>query len=138
VRKQTELEKRKAAAMKLLTMLTSMFRRRHFYEVLPLDPVAFPVLLTAHREALRANLAEAAAAHRVDLSTMQPPAAQVGHAISDAACHQPPCSGRRAIVEDEVFIYVGLGRQSIHLLSFPRQQPAVARLSGPLLRLQRV
>ena len=35
VRKQTEQEKRKAAFLKLLAMLTSMFRRRRFYEVLP-------------------------------------------------------------------------------------------------------
>lgn len=33
VRKQTELEKRKASALKLLGLLTSMFKRRHFYEV---------------------------------------------------------------------------------------------------------
>ena len=33
VRKQTEQEKRKAALLKLLAMLGSMFQRRHFYEV---------------------------------------------------------------------------------------------------------
>jgi hypothetical protein len=82
VRKQTELEKRKAAAMKLLGMITSMFRRRHFYEVLPLDPVAFPVLLAAHRVALHVSMAEEAAQHRVDASTMEPPAARVSHPLS--------------------------------------------------------
>lgn len=77
--------------MKLLGMLTSMFRRRHFYEVLPLDPVAFPVLLAAHREALRASMAEQAAAHRVDPSTMQPPAAHVRppHQLDHAEGHSP-------------------------------------------------
>ncbi|BDA50637.1 probable Sn1-specific diacylglycerol lipase alpha at N-terminal half [Coccomyxa sp. Obi] len=76
VRKQTELEKRKAAVMKLVGMLTSMFRRRHFYEVLPMDPVAWPLLLAAHREALRTSMAELAVLHRVDASTMLPPAAK--------------------------------------------------------------
>lgn len=33
VRKHTEQEKRKASFFKLLALLTSMFRRRHFYEV---------------------------------------------------------------------------------------------------------
>lgn len=76
VRKQTELEKRKAAVMKLVGMLTSMFRRRHFYEVLPMDPVAWPLLLAAHREALRTSMAEHAGLHRIDASTMLPPAAK--------------------------------------------------------------
>lgn len=77
VRKQTELEKRKAAVFKLVGLMTSMFRRRHFYEVLPLDPVAWPLLLAAHRDELRSTMAEQAALHRVDASTMPPPAAQV-------------------------------------------------------------
>ena len=45
-------------------------------QLLPLDPAAFPILLAAHREALRRSMAEHAAAHRVDPSTMDPPNAQ--------------------------------------------------------------
>jgi hypothetical protein len=62
--------------MKLVGLLTSMFKRRHFYEVLPMDPVAWPLLLAAHREALRTSMAERAVLNRVDPSTMQPPAAK--------------------------------------------------------------
>ena len=76
-RKQTEFEKRKAAFAKLLALLMSMMRRRALHEVLPLDPTAWPVLLAAHREELRSTMAEQAAAHRVDLSTMKAPGAKV-------------------------------------------------------------
>jgi hypothetical protein len=57
-----------------------MMRRRALHEVLPLDPTAWPVLLAAHREELRTTMAEQAATHRVDLSTMKAPGAQVREA----------------------------------------------------------
>ncbi len=72
--------------MKLVGLMTSMFRRRHFYEVLPMDPVAWPLLLAAHREALRKSMAEQAVLSRIDPSTMQPPAAK-------ASLSPPACSG---------------------------------------------
>ena len=75
-RKQTEFEKRKAAFAKLLGLLLSMMKRRALYDVLPLDPTAWPVLLAAHREELRNTMAEQAAVNKVDLSTMQAPGAQ--------------------------------------------------------------
>ena len=50
-RKQTEFEKRKAAFAKLIGLLMSMMKRRALYDVLPLDPTAWPVLLAAHLEA---------------------------------------------------------------------------------------
>jgi len=91
VRKQTELEKRKAAVFKLVGLMTSMFRRRHFYEVLPLDPVAWPLLLAAHRDELRSTMAEQAALHHVDASTMPPPASQVTQPshVKMHHCHIP-------------------------------------------------
>lgn len=85
-RKQTEFEKRKAAFAKLIGLLMSMMKRRALYDVLPLDPTAWPVLLAAHREELRATMAEQAALNKVDLSTMEPPGAQVG------TCAWRPCS----------------------------------------------
>ena len=63
----------------------SMMKRRALYDVLPLDPTAWPVLLAAHREELRATMAEQAALNRVDLSTMDAPAAQVSR-HSAAVC----------------------------------------------------
>ena len=84
-RKQTEFEKRKAAFAKLIGLLMSMMKRRPLYDVLPLDPTAWPVLLAAHREELRTTMAEQAALNRVDLSTMEAPGAQVGRP-SAAVC----------------------------------------------------
>ena len=84
-RKQTEFEKRKAAFAKLVGLLMSMMKRRALYDVLPLDPTAWPVLLAAHREELRTTMAEQAALNRVDLSTMDAPGAQVGR-HSAAVC----------------------------------------------------
>ena len=54
-----------------------MMKRRALYDVLPLDPTAWPVLLAAHREELRNTMAEQAVANKVDLSAMQAPGAQV-------------------------------------------------------------
>ena len=88
-RKQTEFEKRKAAFAKLIGLLMSMMKRRALYDVLPLDPTAWPVLLAAHREELRATMAEQAALHRVDLSTMDAPGAQVSR--HSAAVSLGPC-----------------------------------------------
>ncbi len=76
-RKQTEFEKRKAAFAKLLGLLLSMMKRRALYDVIPLDPTAWPVLLAAHREELRTTMAEQAVTNKVDLSAMQAPGAQV-------------------------------------------------------------
>ena len=95
-RKQTEFEKRKAAFAKLIGLLMSMMKRRALYDVLPLDPTAWPVLLAAHREELRVTMAEQAALNRVDLSTMDAPGAQVGR-YSAAMCleaGQPLCHGQ--------------------------------------------
>ncbi len=75
-RKQTEFEKRKAAFAKLIGLVMSMMKRRPLYEVLPLDPTAWPVLLAAHREELRHTMAEQAALNKVDLSTMKAPGAK--------------------------------------------------------------
>ena len=80
-RKQTEFEKRKAAFAKLLGLLLSMMRRRALYDVIPLDPMALPVLLAAHREELRSTMAEQAVVNRVDLSSMAAPGAQVSHVL---------------------------------------------------------
>lgn len=54
-----------------------MMKRRALYDVLPLDPTAWPVLLAAHREELRNTMAAQAVANKVDLSAMQAPGAQV-------------------------------------------------------------
>ena len=87
-RKQTEFEKRKAAFAKLLGLLLSMMKRRALYDVLPLDPTAWPVLLAAHREELRTTMVEQAAVNKVDLSTMQAPGAQVVSPTKPASCQQ--------------------------------------------------
>ena len=107
-RKQTEFEKRKAAFAKLIGLLMSMMKRRALYDVLPLDPTAWPVLLAAHREELRTTMAEQAALNRVDLSTMEPPGAQVGR-YSAAMCLeavQPLCHGQ------DIALQCGRGRKS--------------------------
>ena len=85
-RKQTEFEKRKAAFAKLLGLLLSMMKRRALYDVLPLDPTAWPVLLAAHREELRATMAEQAATNKVDLSAMKAPGAQVTYPTGPMFC----------------------------------------------------
>ena len=52
-----------------------------------MDPAAWPVLLVAHRDALRMTMAREAGAHGIDPSAAGPPGSLVGH------CRNEPSLG---------------------------------------------